>query len=220
MDVSSNDPIFQVMEDHVEPSEETHDESQYEESGAEEVMTDYEEEHHDEVDSMIGGESEPEDPEIPMEGNTDSLGLVEEEQEQEEEEEQEEYEEVDLQKFKEETKESYIMNNHPELIQHNNEEIAAMAKVTRDENRKIIDPLHETNPWITKYERARILGSRAKQINRDADVFVNVPDNIIDGYSIALLEYKAKKIPFIIRRPIPGGGSEYWRFEDLEQIDF
>lgn len=218
MDVSLNDQIFQVMEDHVEPIEETHDESHYEESGAEEVITDYEEEHHDEVDSMMGGESEPEDPEdpeIPMEGNTDSLGLVEEEQEEEE-----EYEEVDLQKFKEETKESYIMNNHPELIQHNNEEIAAMAKVTRNENGKIIDPLHETNPWITKYERARILGSRAKQINHDADVFVNVPDNIIDGYSIALLEYKAKKIPFIIRRPIPGGGSEYWRFEDLEQIDF
>ena len=220
MDVSINDPIFQVMEDHVEPVEETHDETHYQESGAEEVMTDYEEEHHDEVDSMIGGESDPEDPEIPTEENTDSLGLVEEEQEEEEEGEEEEYEEVELQKFKEDTKESYIMNNHPELIQHNNEEIAALAKVTRDENRKIIDPLHETNPWITKYERARILGSRAKQINHDADVFVNVPDNIIDGYSIALLEYKAKKIPFIIRRPIPGGGSEYWRFEDLEQIDF
>lgn len=217
MDISSNDPIFQVMEDHVEPSEETHDESQYEESEAEEVVTDYEDEHHDELGSMIGGESEPEDPEIPTEENTDSLGLLEQEEEEEEE---EEYEEVNLQKFKEETKESYIMNNHPELVQHNNEEISAMAKVTRDENRKIIDPLHETNPWITKYERARILGSRAKQINRDADVFVNVPDNIIDGYSIALLEYKAKKIPFIIRRPIPGGGSEYWRFEDLEQIDF
>ena len=159
MDVSINDPVFQVMEDHVEPVEETHDETHYQESGAEEVITDYEEEHHDEIDSMIGGESEPEDPEIQTEENTDSLGLVEEEQEEEGEEEEEEYEEVELQKFKEDTKESYIMNNHPELIQHNNEEIAALAKVTRDENRKIIDPLHETNPWITKYGRCLLYTS-------------------------------------------------------------
>ena len=33
-----------------------------------------------------------------------------------------------------------------------------------------------------------------------AQVFVDVPTNIIDGYTIAILEYKAK-IPFIIRRP-------------------
>ena len=78
----------------------------------------------------------------------------------------------------------------------------------------------KTIPFITKYERAKILGTRAKQINRDAPVFVSVPENIIDGYTIALLEYKAKKIPFIVRRPIPNGGCEYWKFEDLEQVDF
>ena len=48
----------------------------------------------------------------------------------------------------------------------------------------------------------------------------SIPDDIIDGYSIAEIEYNDKKIPFIIRRPIPNGSSEYWRFSDLEQIDF
>ena len=28
-----------------------------------------------------------------------------------------------------------------------------------------------------------------------------------------------KKIPFIIRRPIPNGGSEYWKVNDLKNID-
>jgi len=27
-----------------------------------------------------------------------------------------------------------------------------------------------------------------------------------------------RKIPFIIRRPIPGGGSEYWKLSDLDII--
>ena len=30
----------------------------------------------------------------------------------------------------------------------------------------------------------------------------------------------AQKIPFIIRRPIPGGGSEYWRVSDLEVLSY
>ena len=47
-----------------------------------------------------------------------------------------------------------------------------------------------------------------------------VPETIIDGYVIAELELKEKKIPFIIRRPIPGGGCEYWHLKDLEIISF
>ena len=47
----------------------------------------------------------------------------------------------------------------------------------------------------------------------------NIPNNIIDGVIIAEMELKEKKIPFIIRRPIPNGGSEYWKVEDLEVLD-
>ena len=160
--------------------------------------------------TQIGGD--PED-----EGEQDGIGMV---FEPEEESEEESEEEEELQKFDIESKEKYIIKNHPEIIQHNNEEIVLMSKIVRDSNKKVIDPLHKTIPFITKYERAKILGVRAKQINRDAPVFVNVPDGVIDGYTIAMIEYKAKKIPFIVRRPIPNGGCEYWKFEDLEQIDY
>jgi len=33
-----------------------------------------------------------------------------------------------------------------------------------------------------------------------------------------LEEYKQKKIPFIIQRPLPNGGIEMWKFADLEII--
>ena len=33
---------------------------------------------------------------------------------------------------------------------------------------------------------------------------------------IAVKELEQKKTPFIIRRPLPNGGSEYWRVQDLE----
>jgi DNA-directed RNA polymerase subunit K/omega len=39
---------------------------------------------------------------------------------------------------------------------------------------------------------------------------------VIDGYLIALKEMEEKKLPFIIRRPLSNGASEYWKLSDLE----
>jgi DNA-directed RNA polymerase I, II, and III subunit RPABC2 len=125
-----------------------------------------------------------------------------------------------LQKFDKEINDNYIVNCHPESAIHNYDEILAMTKVTRDKSGIIIDDLHKTIPYLTKYEKARILGQRAKQINSGASVFVKVPEKVIDGYLIAELELKEKRVPFIIRRPLPNGGSEYWSIKDLENISF
>ena len=125
-----------------------------------------------------------------------------------------------LQKFDKEINDNYIVNCHPESAIHNYDEILAMTKVTRDKSGIIIDELHKTIPYLTKYEKARILGQRAKQINSGASVFVKVPEKVIDGYLIAELELKEKRVPFIIRRPLPNGGSEYWSIKDLENISF
>ena len=61
---------------------------------------------------------------------------------------------------------------------------------------------------------------RAKQLNNGADPFVKVDRGMIDGYTIALKEMEEKKIPFIIARPLPNGGREYWKLQDLELIHF
>jgi DNA-directed RNA polymerase I, II, and III subunit RPABC2 len=125
-----------------------------------------------------------------------------------------------LQKFDRSINNNYLVNFHPECALQNYDEILTMIKVVRDKDGIIIDDLHKTIPYLTKYEKARILGQRAKQINSGATPFVKVPENVIDGYLIAELELQQKRIPFIIRRPLPNGGSEYWSIKDLEDISF
>ena len=130
------------------------------------------------------------------------------------------YDDNYLQKFDSEITKNYINEFHPECLHHNYDEIAKMSLVTRDNHNIIIDPFHRTLPTLTKYEKARILGQRASQIESGAQPLVSVPGHIVEGYLIAELELKQKRIPFIIRRPIPGGGCEYWNIKDLEDISF
>ena len=131
-----------------------------------------------------------------------------------------ENEENYLQKFDNEINKNYIMEFHSECLNHNSDEVSKLSRVIRDENNIVIDPLHRTIPHLTKYEKARVLGQRAKQIETGSKPFVKVSENIIDSYIIAELELREKKIPFIIKRPIPGGAFEYWNLRDLEIINF
>ena len=99
---------------------------------------------------------------------------------------------------------------------HNYDEIINLSKVTRNADGIIIDPLHCSIPFITRYEKAKIIGERSKQLSAGATPFVKVDETVIDEYLIACKEFNEKKIPFIVKRPMPNGGCEYWRFEDLE----
>lgn len=137
----------------------------------------------------------------------------------EEDEDDEDADEFYLQKLDNNVKENYVNDYHPEIFMSNYEEIVALSKVVRDKNNIIVDPLHRTFPVLTKYERARVLGQRAKQLNDGARPYINVPEKVIDGHIIAQLELEQKRIPFIIRRPLPGSsGSEYWPLKELELI--
>ena len=125
-------------------------------------------------------------------------------------------EEETLQKFDREVITDYISLYHPETKMHNDEEISALSVITRNQYGDVIDPLHNTTSILTKFEKTKILGIRSKQLDEGAESFVQVPPNVISSYTIALMELNEKKIPFIIRRPIPNGGSEYWKITDLE----
>ncbi len=120
---------------------------------------------------------------------------------------------------------------HPESNVVSREEIYELCEVTRNSQNIIIDKNHRTSPILTKYEKTKILGLRAKQINNGAKPLVNLPTNLhdvnestiqqlqdkhFDGYLVALEELKQKKIPVIIRRPLPNGVSEYWPLQELE----
>jgi DNA-directed RNA polymerase I, II, and III subunit RPABC2 len=114
--------------------------------------------------------------------------------------------------------ENIIQNHHPELKTLNYEEINTLCTVVKNKKGVIIDRLHKTLPILSRYEKARVLGERAEQINSGAQPFIEIDTTMIDGYLIALKELEQKKIPFIIQRPLPNGGSEYWRLNDLEMI--
>ena len=123
-----------------------------------------------------------------------------------------------LKKFDTEVVSNYIDIYHPESRMHNYDEVRTLSSVIRDEDGTVVDDIHKTVPFLTKFEKAKILGLRAKQINEGAQPFVKVPGDVVNGYTIAQIELTEKKIPFIIRRPIPNGGSEYWKLTDLENI--
>ena len=133
-----------------------------------------------------------------------------------EEEDDSDLEEDYLQKIDSSMQTDIVSSYHPELLQHKSEEIEALSKVVRNEENMIVDPFHKTIPFLTKYEKARILGERAKQLNAGGKPFVNIDPSILDGYLIAEKELNEKKLPFIIKRPITNGACEYWKVEDLE----
>ena len=123
-----------------------------------------------------------------------------------------------LRKFDSEMRENYITSHHHEMMQLSAAEVDALARVVRNVDGMIVDSMHQTMPFLTKYEKTRVLGQRAKQVNQGAQPLIPVDKKIIDGYLIAQLELQQKALPFIIRRPLPGGKSEYWRLADLELI--
>ena len=89
--------------------------------------------------------------------------------------------------------------------------------ITAPQNKKIPDEERISTPYLTKYERARILGARAMQISKNAPIFVDIDNNETDPLKIAEKELLERKIPFIIRRYLPDGSYEYWKISELKQ---
>lgn len=176
----------------------------------------------DEEESGVTNEIKEEENE--QETAIENLGIVEDDDNDEEEEDDDDEDEEDLdeslKKLEKDIDNDIILKHHPEIIQNNYDEILALCKIIRNDKGIIVDELHKTYPFITKYEYARVIGMRAKQLNNGADPFVKVDREMIDGYTIALKEMEEKKIPFIIARPLPNGGREYWKLQDLELIHF
>jgi DNA-directed RNA polymerase I, II, and III subunit RPABC2 len=95
----------------------------------------------------------------------------------------------------------------------NEDDLAATQAGLRTDPSKRI-----TTPYMTKYERARVLGTRALQIAMCAPLMVE-PDGETDPLQIAMRELKEKKIPMIIRRYLPDGSFEDWSIDELILTD-
>lgn len=75
---------------------------------------------------------------------------------------------------------------------------------------------NRTNNILSKYEKVKIIGIRAEQLQRGAEPYIKIdlakPFNALD---IAKKELYEKKIPFMISRKLPDGKIEYWRLDDM-----
>ena len=85
--------------------------------------------------------------------------------------------------------------------------------------KRIPDDERTTPSFMTKYEKARIIGTRALQISKNAPVLVDLGKDDIDPILIAEKELAEKKIPFVIRRYLPDGSYEDWKTCELNIIN-
>jgi DNA-directed RNA polymerase subunit K/omega len=77
------------------------------------------------------------------------------------------------------------------------------------------DAKHRSVPFLTQYEKTKILGFRTNQLSQGARAYIAVPEHVTDLREIARLELEARRLPIILKRPMPDGTFEKWRLSDL-----
>ena len=78
-----------------------------------------------------------------------------------------------------------------------------------------VDANHKSYPFLTKYEITKIIGHRANELSQGGRAYINVPAHISDLKEIARMELDQRRLPYIVKRPMPNGKYEYWRLTDL-----
>jgi len=94
-------------------------------------------------------------------------------------------------------------------------EVLTADMVTSLRDISLLDANHTTYPFLTNYEKTKCISFRASQINNGAKPYILVPTGINDSYQIAKMELEARRLPIIIKRPMPDGTYEVWRLNDL-----
>lgn len=94
-----------------------------------------------------------------------------------------------------------------------------LEELFADDEFKLTKNLRLSKPILFKYEKVRLLSTRAKQLAHGAKPMLKNTEGL-SSKEIALLELKNKIIPLIIERPIPNSGIERWKLSELEIVDF
>ena len=96
----------------------------------------------------------------------------------------------------------YLENISPRI------NLAASPPLDKDVN-------HRSAPFLTQYEKTKIIGLRSNQLSQGARPYIAVPEYVTDVWEIARMEMSQRRLPFLIRRPMPDGTHEYWRLSDM-----
>ena len=84
------------------------------------------------------------------------------------------------------------------------------------EIKNVIDAVTTGPPTLTRFEKARIMGSRALQLSLGAPPFIDFSKNISTSLEIAMEELHQRVIPIVIRRTLPNGDYQNIPIEQFE----
>lgn len=104
---------------------------------------------------------------------------------------------------------------HPETVIDYMETVLPRVPLQQAPPDSGTDSNHTSPPFLTVYERTKILGTRTNQLAEGARPFVTVPEHVTQPLEIAKLELEQRRLPFIVKRPMPDGTFEFWRLSDL-----
>jgi len=97
--------------------------------------------------------------------------------------------------------------------------MATKSKVVVEDYHDVIrnyDPRNNTTRnFMTLFEKTKIIGLRAEQLQRGAQAYVEFDQHNFNPIAIATKELEERKIPFMICRTLPNGEKEYWRIDDM-----
>jgi DNA-directed RNA polymerase subunit K/omega len=77
------------------------------------------------------------------------------------------------------------------------------------------DKHHKSQPFLSLYEKTKILSFRSNQLAQGARPYITVPEHLTNVLEIAKLELTQRRLPYIVKRPMPDRSFEYWRLSDL-----
>lgn len=103
------------------------------------------------------------------------------------------------------------MDNHPEV-----------KPVFRSQVTETVKQPRITRPYFTKYEFTSLMATRAQQLAEGAKPLASMDglktSDPMFVWNLARREIEQRKLPFVIRRQLPDGTSEFWSAQELEII--
>lgn len=111
-----------------------------------------------------------------------------------------------------------LYKHHPETILDYIEKVTPYIPLQQVPPSEGKDPAHKTQPFLSVYERTKILGFRANQLAQGAPPYIARPEHVTSVFDIAKMELDQRRLPYIIKRPLPNGTFEYWRLSDMMHI--
>lgn len=106
-----------------------------------------------------------------------------------------------------------LLKFHPECVldYEEDEQSSIPLRTTLSEE----DPYHKSMPFLSVFEKTKIIGMRTNQLAQGARPYIIVPEHITSVLDIAKLELEQRRLPIIIKRHMPDGTYEKFRLSDM-----